>query len=136
MTEVEFLGELVNLTGCALLCDVSNIYVSVHNMDYHGSAYIDSLPGRAIGEFHLGGFTPQDDESEPGCEVWIDTHAAPVADGAWDLYAYAIRRFGARPALIEWDNEIPPLRTLLQEAARADEIVEMIAPETPRARAG
>jgi uncharacterized protein len=136
MTEAEFLGELVSQTGCALLCDVSNVYLSGHNMGYDAGAYIDSLPGNAVGEFHLGGFTPRDDESDPGCEVWIDTHAVPVADGSWELYGYAIRRFGSRPALIEWDNDIPPLATLLQQAARADKIVaDMMAPERPCARA-
>jgi uncharacterized protein len=136
MTEAEFLGELVSQTGCALLCDVSNVYLSGHNMGYDCRAYVDRLPGYAIGEFHLGGFTPEDDESDPGCEVWIDTHAAPVADGSWELYGYAIRRFGSRPALIEWDNDIPPLATLLQQAARADKIVaDMKAVETPCARA-
>ena len=136
MTEAEFLGELVTRTGCALLCDVSNIYLSAHNMAYDARSYLDSLPGDAIGEFHLGGFTPEHDESDPGGAVWIDTHTAAVADGAWELYCYAIRRFGARPALIEWDNAIPPLATLLQQAARADEMAADIpALETPCARA-
>jgi uncharacterized protein len=136
MTEAEFLGELVHQTGCALLCDVSNVYLSAHNMGYDARGYIDSLPGHAIGEFHLGGFTPQDDESDPGCEVWFDTHAAPVAEGAWGLFGYTIVRLGVRPSLIEWDNEIPPLATLLQQAARADAIAaQMAAAEALCARA-
>jgi uncharacterized protein len=132
MTEAEFLGELVNQTGCALLCDVSNVYLSAHNMNYDARAYMDSLPVHAAGEFHLGGFTPQDDESDPGYEVWVDTHAAPVVDGSWSLFAYTIGRFGVRPSLIEWDNEIPPLATLLQQAARADEITAEISPVEAR----
>jgi uncharacterized protein (UPF0276 family) len=136
MTETEFLGELVSRTGCSLLCDVSNVYLSGHNMGYDACGYLDSLPGSVIGEFHLGGFTPQDDESNPGREVWVDTHAAPVAERAWELYGYAIRRFGAQPVLIEWDNEIPPLATLLRQAARADEVAaEVMALETPCASA-
>jgi len=132
MTEAEFLGELVRRTGCGLLCDVSNIYLSGHNMGYDAWGYVDSLPGQAIGEFHLGGFTPQDDESNPGAEVWIDTHAAPVCERAWELYAYAVRRIGPRPVLIEWDNDIPPLATLLRQTARANEVVAgMAALETP-----
>jgi len=123
MSEVEFLGELVNRTGCRLLCDVSNVYLSAHNMGYDARGYIDSLSADWIAEFHLGGFTPEDDEANPGSEVWIDTHAAAVKDPAWDLYAYTLRRFGLRPTLIEWDNDIPPLATLLGEAARADGIV-------------
>ena len=95
MTEAEFLAELVNRSGCRLLCDVSNVYLSAHNIGYDAHRYMDSLPGEAIAEWHLGGFTPEPDEFSPDSEVWVDTHAAPIADRAWDLYAYAIRRFGA-----------------------------------------
>jgi uncharacterized protein len=122
MNEAEFLSELVHRTGCQLLCDVSNIHVSAHNMGYDAYRYIDGLPPDAIGEFHLGGYTPEEDEANPGAEVLIDTHAAAIAEPSWDLYAYAVRRFGRKPTLIEWDNDIPPLATLLGEAARADEI--------------
>jgi uncharacterized protein (UPF0276 family) len=120
MTEVEFFSELVRRTGCQLLCDVSNVHLSAHNLDYDPYEYIDGLPMQAIGELHLGGFASEDDESQPGSVVLIDTHASRVADPAWDLYAYAVSRFGPRPTLIEWDNDIPPLATLLGEAARAD----------------
>jgi uncharacterized protein (UPF0276 family) len=131
MSETEFLGALVTKTGCGLLCDVSNIRLSAHNMGYDARAYIDGLPSHAIGEFHLGGFNREADETNPGGEVWVDTHAAPVADGAWELYDYALRRFSARHTLIEWDNDIPSLRVLLDEAGRADEIAaDIAAPET------
>ncbi|MBI2150032.1 MAG: DUF692 domain-containing protein [Acidobacteria bacterium] len=122
MSEVEFLSELVRRTGCQLLCDVSNIYLSAHNMGYDAYKYIDGLPADAICELHLGGYTPEEDEADPGAELLIDTHAASIAGPSWELYAYAIRRFGPKPTLIEWDNDIPPLATLLGEAARADEI--------------
>ena len=122
MTEVQFLNELVARAGCRLLCDVSNVYLSAHNMRYDAHTYLDGLPGDAIGELHLGGFTPEADDATPGSEVLIDTHATRVADAAWALYAYAIGRFGRRPTLIEWDNEIPALATLLEEARRADAI--------------
>jgi uncharacterized protein len=127
MTEAEFLTELVDRTGCRLLCDVSNVYLSAHNMGHDAERYIDSLPGEAIAEWHLGGFTPEPEELSPEREVWVDTHAAPVAGPAWELYAYALRRFGARPALVEWDNQIPTLETLLREASRADEVAEGVA---------
>lgn len=131
MSESQFLGALVDKSSCGLLCDVSNIHLSAHNMAYDDRGYIDCLPPNAVGEFHLGGFTPQEEGTNPGCEVWVDTHAEPVADGAWELYGYAIRRFSARHTLIEWDNDLPPLRTLLDQAAHADEIVaDMTAPET------
>jgi uncharacterized protein (UPF0276 family) len=132
MSEADFLGELVNRTGCQLLGDVSNVYLSAHNMGYDARGYIDTLSADWIAEFHLGGFTPEEDEANPGSEIWIDTHAAAVKDPAWDLYAYTLRRFGVRPTLLEWDNDIPPLATLLGEAARADAIVAAVSAEEAR----
>jgi uncharacterized protein (UPF0276 family) len=134
MTEVEFLNELVNRTGCQLLCDVSNVYLSGHNMGYDPYRYIDGLPTAAIKELHLGGFTPEDDEANPGATLLVDTHAAGVAEPVWDLYAYAVCRFGPAPTIIEWDNDIPPLATLLGEAHRAD-TVRATALEESSARA-
>ena len=122
MTEVQFLNELVDRTGCQLLCDVSNVYLSGRNMGYDARQYLDGLPAEAIHELHLGGFTPEDDDATPGGEVLIDTHATPVAEPAWALYAFAVRRFGFTPTLIEWDNDIPALDVLLNQAARADTI--------------
>jgi uncharacterized protein (UPF0276 family) len=137
MTELEFLNALVRRTGCRLLCDVSNVHLSAHNMGYDAYRYIDGLPAEAIGELHLGGFTPEPDEAEPGRELLVDTHATVVAEPAWDLYAYAIGRFGTKPTLIEWDNDIPPLATLLAEAARADAIArDVLARGARRAAAG
>jgi uncharacterized protein (UPF0276 family) len=132
MTELEFLCELVRRTGCRLLCDVSNVYLSAHNMDYDPYWYIDGLPVEAIGELHLGGFTADEDEAELGAEVLIDTHADRIAEPVWDLYAHALRRFGPRPTLIEWDNDIPAFATLLTEAARADEVVAQTLVQEPR----
>jgi uncharacterized protein (UPF0276 family) len=137
MNEVEFLAELVHRTGCRLLCDVSNVYLSAHNMGYDACRYIDGLPADAIGELHLGGFTREQDETEPGGEVLVDTHADRVAEPVWDLYAHAIRRFGPKPTLIEWDSEIPPFATILAEAARADAVAAgALAPEGRHAVAG
>jgi uncharacterized protein (UPF0276 family) len=135
MSEAEFLAELVEQTQCKLLCDVSNVCVSANNMGYDADKYIDSLPADAIAEIHLGGYTPEEDEASPGGQLLIDSHASPIADPAWDLYAYAIRRFGPRPTLIEWDNNIPPLVTLLSEGRRAD-VVASRAMEAYCAAAG
>jgi uncharacterized protein (UPF0276 family) len=132
MSEPEFLGELVSRTGCRLLCDVSNVYLSAHNMGYDARGYIDSLSADWIAEFHLGGFTPEEDDANPGSEVWIDTHATAVKDPAWDLYNYTLRRFGVRPTLIEWDNDIPPFGTLLGEAERADAIAAAASAQEAR----
>jgi uncharacterized protein (UPF0276 family) len=136
MTEVQFLNELVDRTGCRLLCDVSNVYVSAHNMGYDARAYVDGLPAEAVTELHLGGFTPEDDEATPGGTVLIDTHATGVAGPAWDLYAYALGRFGLKPTLIEWDNDIPAFTTLLGEAALADALAaKTLEPEARRVAA-
>jgi uncharacterized protein len=131
MTEAEFLAELVRRTGCKLLCDVSNIHLSAHNMGYDAFEYIDALPGEAIAELHLGGFTAESDAADEGGVVLIDTHASPIAEPAWDLYAYAIRRFARKPTLIEWDNDVPAVPALLAEAMRADEIATHSLQEEP-----
>jgi len=122
MSEAEFLSELVARTRCRLLCDVSNIYVSAQNLGFDPYAYIDALPADAVEELHLGGFTPEEEEGAGGGRVLIDTHAEAVAPPAWELYAYAIRRFGPRPTLIEWDNDLPALSRLLDEARAADAV--------------
>jgi uncharacterized protein (UPF0276 family) len=118
MTETAFLAEVVRRTGCRLLCDVSNIHVSAHNLGYDARRYLDELPGEAIGEFHLGGFEVEAEEG--GTSVIIDTHARPIAAEAWELYAHAVSRFGRRPTLIEWDSALPAIGVLLREAALAD----------------
>jgi uncharacterized protein (UPF0276 family) len=122
LTEVEFLAELVARTGCRLLCDVSNAFLSAANMGYDAYRYIDAFPAHAVAELHLGGFTREPDEATPGGEVLIDTHASAIAEPVWDLYAHALRRFGPRPTLIEWDNDIPAFARLLTEAERADAV--------------
>jgi len=129
LPETEFLSELVRRTGCKLLCDVSNIVVSAHNMNYGAYRYIDDFPADAIAEIHLGGYTPEEDEATPDGELWIDTHAAAIAAPSWDLYGYALRRFGSKPTLVEWDNDIPPLSTLLEEATKLDKAMD--APKGP-----
>jgi uncharacterized protein (UPF0276 family) len=126
MPETEFLSELVRRTACKLLCDVSNIVVSAHNMSYSAYRYIDDFPADAVAEIHLGGYTPEKDEATPEGELWIDTHAAAIAAPSWDLYGYALRRFGSKPALVEWDNDIPPLSTLLEEATKLDKAMHAV----------
>src|SRR5438132_1175385 len=83
--ETEFLSELVRRTVCRLLCDVSNVVVSAHNMSYSAYRYIDDFPADAIAEIHLGGYTPEEDEATADGELWIDTHAAVIAAPSWDL---------------------------------------------------
>src|SRR5258708_15631896 len=101
MTEVQFLNELVHRTGCRLLCDVSNVYLSSHNMGYDARAYLDGLPADAIAELHLGGFTREEDEAAPGCNLLFDAHANRLAEPAWEPYAYAVPGFGRNPTPTE-----------------------------------
>lgn len=121
MTEPEFLNALVARTGCRLLCDVSNVYLSAHNMGYSAEAYLAALPAHAVAELHLGGFTR---EPEPdGGIVIIDTHDQDVDEGPWRLLEAAVGRFGAVPTLIERDANLPPLGALVDEAARAQRVL-------------
>ena len=131
MTETQFLCEVVARTGCRLLCDVSNIHVSAHNLGYDARRYLDELPGAAIGEFHLGGFEMEAEEG--GTEVIIDTHARPIDGAAWQLYAHAVARFGRRPTLIEWDSALPAIDVLLAEAAKADAVADAAMEDARRA---
>lgn len=133
MTEVQFLQALVDRSGCGLLCDVSNVWVSAHNMGYDPYAYLDALPADAVHELHLGGFVREEDLATPQADLLIDTHSARVAEPAWALYRFAIQRFGVRPTLIEWDNDLPTLSALLAEAQHADDIVAGVQEDAPHA---
>jgi uncharacterized protein (UPF0276 family) len=134
LRETDFLAELVHRTGCQLLCDVSNVYLSARNLGYDPIEYLDAFPARAVAELHLGGFAEEADEGAPGETVLIDTHGTVVDEGAWNLYRHAIGRFGAKPTLIEWDNDLPSLATLLAEASTADGVAAA-ADKTHRAYA-
>jgi uncharacterized protein (UPF0276 family) len=135
LTEAEFLTELVDRTGCGLLCDVSNAYLSAANLGYDAAAYIDAFPAGAVAELHLGGFTRESDGA--GGEVLIDTHSSGIAEPVWDLYAHALRRFGPRPTLVEWDNALPEFNRLLAEAHYADRVASAAFDRGPaRALAG
>lgn len=111
--ETEFLTELSNRTGCGLLLDVNNVYVNAVNHGFDPTEYIDAVTADSVEEIHLAGF----DETE---DCLIDTHGRLVQEPVWALYRYAIRRLGARPTLIEWDTDIPPIATLVAQAHHAD----------------
>jgi uncharacterized protein (UPF0276 family) len=132
--ETDFLAELARRTGCKLLCDVSNVYLSAANLGYDAYEYIDGLPADAVAELHLGGFTCEPDDA--GAPVLIDTHAAPIAEPVWELYAHVLRRFGPQPTLIEWDNALPSFAQLLSEAEHADFVAHATFEGAARARAG
>ena len=124
--EVDFLREVVKRTGCGLLLDVNNVFVSATNMDLDARAYIDAFPLDAVGEIHLGGH--DEDHDDHGAPLLIDSHGREVADPVWALYAHTIARGGAKPTLIEWDNDVPDWATLAGEARRAaDHLVQVTA---------
>jgi len=104
-------------TGCGILCDVNNIYVSAQNHGWDASAYLAGLPPTAIGEIHLAGHAVR--QLSDGNALRIDDHGSAVIPEVWALYQEALARFGPVPTLIEWDNNIPPLEMLLTEARRA-----------------
>lgn len=115
-SEIEFLTELTRRSGCGLLLDVNNVFVSARNLGYDAARYIDAVPAHAIMEIHLAGHTP---DPKLGHALLIDSHDAPVATEVWALYARLIRRIGARPTLIERDDNLPAFETLLDERQRA-----------------
>ena len=118
--EAEFLTETARQTGCGILCDVNNIYVSATNFRFDPIAYLDALPAAAIGEIHLAGHHVAQD-----VDVLIDDHGSRVAQPVWELYAQTLRHFGALPTLIEWDTNIPVLEILLDEAQHAQELADV-----------
>ena len=124
MPEADFLAELVRLTGCGLLRDIHNGHVSACNLGFDSKAFIDQLPACAIGEIHLAGHAINEVE---GDIVLIDDHGSRVPPTVWSLYAYAIRKIGRRPTLIEWDTNVPALDVLLGEAMWADMLAQSIA---------
>ena len=118
--EPEFLTAVVRRTGCGLLCDVNNIYVTSQNFDQNPVAYLEMLPRDAIGEMHLAGHAMNDADGQP---ILIDDHGAPVSEAVWALFTLAIARFGSVPTLIEWDTNIPAFAVLVAEADKADRIL-------------
>jgi uncharacterized protein (UPF0276 family) len=117
LPEWEFLRELAARTGCGILCDVNNIFVSASNHGWDPQQYLAGLPGAAIGEFHLAGHAVR--TLDDGSLVRIDDHGSRVAPAVWALYEQALQRFGPRPTLIEWDTAVPEFNVLLDEAALA-----------------
>lgn len=115
LDEVEFLKALVARTGCGLLVDVNNVFVSASNLGYSAETYLDAIPADAVGEIHLAGHAPD----AGGSGLLIDTHGAPVAEPVWALHRRLIRRIGPRPTLIERDDDIPAFAELMAERNRA-----------------
>jgi hypothetical protein len=122
MSEWEFLAALVRRTGCRLLLDVNNVYVSSRNHGFDPRDFLDGVPVGAVQQFHLAGHL------DLGTHV-IDTHDAPVRDEVWALYAHAVRRFGPVSTLLERDDKIPPLAELVAELGRARDVARQALSE-------
>jgi uncharacterized protein len=130
MSEAQFLREVVQRTGCGLLLDVNNVHVSCVNHHRDALDCIGALPLEAVGQIHLAGFARDVDAA--GAPLLIDAHGSPVDEAVWDLYATVIAKLGAVPTLLERDNDVPSLATLVDEARRAQDI--MLAALKPRRR--
>ncbi len=131
--EEAFLAAVAARTGCGILCDVNNVYVSASNHGWDPLRYLGALPPAAIGEIHLAGHSVR--KFEDGRTLRIDDHASRVIPDVWALYEAALSRFGAVPTLIEWDNDIPPLKTLLEEAGQAANFLDRCRKEPGHADA-
>ncbi|MGK0249151.1 MAG: hypothetical protein ACI910_001888 [Oleispira sp.] len=116
MPEAEFIKQLCVSSGCELLLDVNNIYVSAQNHGFDAAEYLAALPIDKVKEIHLAGY-----EEMPG--YLFDTHGYPVREPVWELYKKALKRFGNVPTLIEWDTDVPDFSTLLNEAKKAEQLM-------------
>jgi uncharacterized protein len=120
MPETDFLIELAGRSGCGLLVDVNNVFVSASNLGFSAEAYVDALPAALIGEIHLAGHSR---DGDPDSSLLIDSHGAPVSDPVWRLYQRLVGRIGARPTLIERDADIPTFADLMVERAHAHALI-------------
>ena len=120
-SEFEFMKEVARSTGCGLLFDVNNVYISATNHGYSPEAYIDAYPLEYVQEIHLAGHASDRDDN--GNPLLIDAHDRPVCSDVWTLYRRTLTRTGPLPSLIEWDNEVPDWPVLESEAAIAEQIL-------------
>ncbi len=122
MEEYELMNAIAKETGCKILLDINNIYVQAHNHKQDPYKYIESIKSEYVGEVHLAGFTEfvENDKNET---ILIDTHSKPVHGPVWDLYGHAIEQLGKVPTLIEWDDDLPPLNILVDEANKARQLM-------------
>ncbi|RFD31439.1 hypothetical protein CER19_06770 [Pseudomonas sp. GL93] len=125
LDETDFISEIVRRTGCGLLLDVNNVYVSCINHQRDPLAYIDALPLHAVGEIHLAGFA--EDTDNLGDRLLIDDHGAPIDNAVWQLYAQVLARTGAVATLIERDNQVPAFSVLQAEARQAQWYLSQVA---------
>ena len=129
IAEPQFLAELAARTGCGLLLDINNVYVSAINLGFDPQIYLDAFPLGYVGEIHLAGHSAADDAE--GRAMLIDTHGAPIADPVFALYEHVLARTGPLPSLIERDNDVPAWAALAAEAATANALLQAARTKTP-----
>ena len=118
--EEEFIAEVARRTGCGILLDVNNVFVSASNFQFDSLTYIAAIPVDMVAEIHLAGHTIN---QVGDATIRIDDHGSRVCDAVWELYRATIKRFGVLPVLIEWDTRVPGLEVLVSEANKADQIM-------------
>ncbi|MGY2856805.1 uncharacterized protein (UPF0276 family) [Pseudomonas tolaasii] len=126
LDEADFISEIIRRTGCGLLLDVNNVYVSCINHQRDPLSYIDALPLGAVGEIHLAGFA--EDTDSLGDRLLIDDHGAPIDNAVWQLYEQVLARTGPVATLIERDNQVPAFSVLHAEARHADWHLAQVTP--------
>ncbi len=124
MDEIDFLTEVARRSGCGLLLDVNNVFVSSTNRQTDPYAYIDRFPHPQVGEIHLGGH--DEDHDDAGAPLLIDSHGCEVVDPVWALYAHTLAQGGPKPTLIEWDNDVPDWPVLAAETVRAAHLLDRV----------
>lgn len=121
-SETDFLREIAQRSGCGLLLDLNNVFVSASNLGYSAQAYVDAFPWTAVTEIHLAGHSLD----EGGSGLLVDAHASAVSEAVWSLYARAIQHHGARPTLIERDDQLPAFEALICERDRAQALLPQV----------
>lgn len=120
-SEVDFMAEIAKRSGCGLLFDVNNVFISATNHNYKPIDYINAYPLHLVQEIHLAGHSQ--DEDDQGDTLLIDAHDREVCDDVWDLYRFTLLKTGPVPSLVEWDNDVPTWDVLAAEALKADQIL-------------
>ena len=124
MSETDFLTALTRRTGCGLLLDVNNVFISATNLGNTALGYLDAYPLHTVGEIHVGGHDADTDDA--GAPLLIDSHRCKAAEPVWDLLAYALDSVGPAPVLVEWDNDVPDWSDLRAEAERAATVLDTL----------
>jgi uncharacterized protein (UPF0276 family) len=132
--EAAFLRELTKRTGCGLLFDVNNLFISAHNLHVDIASYLWDVPFDAIGEFHVAGHSRRELQADDGDidVLLIDDHGSAVPEAVWHVLETMLALTGTRPVLVEWDNQIPALADLLAEGIKAQAVLNAFAAQTGR----